>query len=140
MAVDERERMALGEDLERALGRDSAVTLMTMLPPTGWADVARRRDLEELEQRIDARFDALVQRMDDRFAAMDQRMDDRFAMVDQRFAAVDVQFDRLRYELLAAFRGELVSAVAVQTRTIVFSVVGAFTALGGLAMTLARVL
>lgn len=71
--------------------------------------------------------------MDARFDAFEQRMDDRFAMVDQ-------QFDTLRNELLAAFRGELVSAVALQTRTIVFSVVGAFTALGGLAMTLAQVL
>lgn len=138
MAVDERERMALREDLERTLGRDSAVTLMTMLPPTGWADVARQGDLDglarqsgldALERRVDARFAAV----DARFDALEQRMDDRFTLADQKF-------DTLRNELLAAFRGELVNAVAVQTRTIVFAVVGAFTALGGLALTLARVL
>jgi len=131
MAVDERERIVLREDLERALGRDSAVTLMTMLPPDGWADVARQRDLDGLARQ--SSLDLLEQRVDARFDAFEQRMDDRFAMVDQ-------QFDTLRNELLAAFRGELVSAVALQTRTIVFSVVGAFTALGGLAMTLAQVL
>lgn len=109
MAVDERERMELRESLERTLGRDSAVTLMTMLPPDGWADVARRRDLNELEARVDTRFDLFEQKL-----------------------------DTLRNELLAAFRGELVTAVALQTRMVLWGVFGAVAIMASLAFALVR--
>lgn len=33
-------------------------TILEMLPPVGWADVATKRDLDHLEARIDARFAA----------------------------------------------------------------------------------
>jgi hypothetical protein len=32
---------------------------MSLLPPVGWADVATKHDLAQLEGRIDARFDTL---------------------------------------------------------------------------------
>lgn len=45
------------------MGSESAETLMNLLPPVGWADVATNHDLSALEQRLDLRFDAVVQRM-----------------------------------------------------------------------------
>lgn len=54
MAVDERARHELHSRLDEVLGTDVTTTLMGLLPPVGWADVATRRDLDALEARIEA--------------------------------------------------------------------------------------
>lgn len=54
MTVSERERHRLYTDLESTLGPDSTSTLMSLLPPVGWADVATRQDLRVLENGIRA--------------------------------------------------------------------------------------
>ena len=46
MAIDERSRHELHLKLERALDPDEAATLMSYLPPAGWADVVTKRDLD----------------------------------------------------------------------------------------------
>ena len=43
--VSDRDRRQLFEALNRQLGEGPATTLMELLPPVGWADVARRSDL-----------------------------------------------------------------------------------------------
>jgi len=48
MAIDERARHQLYLRLEEQLGTEAATTLMEHLPPTGWADVATKRDLDHL--------------------------------------------------------------------------------------------
>ena len=58
MVVDERRRHQLYRRLEEVLGQDEAGTLMDHLPPVGWADVARRSDLEQLSERLSDRFRA----------------------------------------------------------------------------------
>lgn len=66
MTVDESHRHALHEAARRAFGPDEATTLMEMLPPVGWADVATKRDLDQLraEIRSDHRGDLLELRAD----------------------------------------------------------------------------
>nr|MDQ3612240.1 hypothetical protein [Actinomycetota bacterium] len=67
MAVDERARLELLRRLEEALGSEQAVTLMEHLPPAGWADVARKRDVDVLDRRMDAfdrRMDGFDRRME----------------------------------------------------------------------------
>ena len=49
MALDERARYHLYLRLEEQLGSEAATTLMEHLPPTGWADVATKRDLDHLQ-------------------------------------------------------------------------------------------
>jgi hypothetical protein len=56
MALDERARHELFLRLEQALGPESAETLMEMLPPVGWADVATKRDLDALRHQLLADF------------------------------------------------------------------------------------
>jgi hypothetical protein len=58
MAVDERRRHQLYRRLEEVLGQDEAGTLMDHLPPVGWADVARRSDIERLSDRFDAKLES----------------------------------------------------------------------------------
>src|SRR5256885_4615654 len=48
MAIDEPARHQLYLRLEEHLGAEAASTLMEHLPPTGWADVATKRDLDHL--------------------------------------------------------------------------------------------
>ena len=43
---------------------------MKHLPPTGWADVATKRDLDHLEAIMNARFEAI----EHRFEAVDARI------------------------------------------------------------------
>jgi len=54
MTVDERARHELHERLADALGPEPAGTLMSQLPPVGWADVATKSDLAALEDRVEA--------------------------------------------------------------------------------------
>jgi hypothetical protein len=85
---------------------------MEMMPPVGWADVATKRDLDALEQRMDLRFEVL----------------------DQRFEASE-------QKLLAAFRGELLAqsnVVTAQTRTLVMANLGAVLSVAALAFGAAR--
>jgi hypothetical protein len=64
MPVDERRRLQLAEAGKRAFGDDAGITLMELLPPVGWADVATKQDLvllrgelELLRRDLDARFE-----------------------------------------------------------------------------------
>jgi hypothetical protein len=76
MAVDERHRLQLADAAKRAFGDDAGITLMELLPPVGWADVATKQDLLPLEakiDRLDARFDELEERLDLKFDAKFER-------------------------------------------------------------------
>ena len=108
MALDERTRHGLS-CASSGLSGGSAETLMEMLPPVGWADVATKHDLDALEERMNLRFD----------------------LVDRRFEASE-------HKLLAAFRGELLSAVgaqsnliAAQTKTLVIANVATVLSMAG---------
>ncbi|HLG00929.1 MAG TPA: hypothetical protein VI916_10685 [Acidimicrobiia bacterium] len=59
MAVNERTRHQLYEAMRNALGDDPAETLMEMLPPVGWADVATKQDLAVLESTLRSELNAL---------------------------------------------------------------------------------
>jgi hypothetical protein len=63
MAVDERGRLALADAAKRAFGDDAWITLMELLPPVGWADVATKQDVLALEARFVPRFEALETRV-----------------------------------------------------------------------------
>jgi hypothetical protein len=72
MAVTEKQRHDLYNDLEATLGSRSASVLMEHLPPVGWADVATRRDLDALDERIDHRFDVLEARIEARLERLER--------------------------------------------------------------------
>jgi hypothetical protein len=59
MAIDERARHELHRKLEEVLGAEEAATLMAHLPPVGWADVATKHDLAQLEERLNLRFQSI---------------------------------------------------------------------------------
>lgn len=64
MAINERTRHELYEAVRRTLGDEPAETLMQMLPPVGWADVATKHDLSALETGLRGEFHALEVKFD----------------------------------------------------------------------------
>ena len=76
MAIDETARFELHEGLREVLGDARADALMSLLPPTGWADVATKHDLDvirddlvRLEARMDERIDSAVDMLEARLMA-----------------------------------------------------------------------
>ena len=59
MSVTEYERNQLFAWFEEHMGKERAATMMSLLPPVGWADVATKRDLEVMAERIGARIDLI---------------------------------------------------------------------------------
>ncbi|MGZ4691805.1 MAG: hypothetical protein ACXVJW_14375 [Acidimicrobiia bacterium] len=57
MSIDEARRLLLHDAARNAWGAEAALVLMEMLPPTGWADVATRQQLDQLEARFNSRLD-----------------------------------------------------------------------------------
>ena len=52
MAVSEQRRHRLHEWVRTSADEEVAATLMELLPPAGWADVATKRDLDHLHGQI----------------------------------------------------------------------------------------
>jgi hypothetical protein len=72
--IDERTRHEMYLGLEEKLGTAVADALMAHLPPIGWADVATKHDLDELERRIDLRFQRQDEHIDARIHAEINRL------------------------------------------------------------------
>lgn len=52
MRISEAQRFDIQIGLRQQLGDDVANSLMEHLPPSGWSDVARTRDIEFIDKRI----------------------------------------------------------------------------------------
>ena len=59
MSVSEPERHDLYEGFVGIIGRERAEVLMALLPPTGWGDVATRRDLEAHQRATESALAAM---------------------------------------------------------------------------------
>jgi len=121
MASNEDDRYRLHQHLEEVLGRDDANTLMEHLPPTGWANVATRDDVEHLRVSMTHHLDQLRAQMLHEFELRDVR----FERMEQR---MDKRFDSFRLEMKA----DMERAFQMQTFAIVglmFTMLSAFLAL-----------
>jgi hypothetical protein len=115
--IDERARHELYRAVEELLGTKTADTLMSLLPPVGWADVATKDDLHQLEAR-------LVTRLDARFVHAEARSDAKFSIVDARFENIDARFARVDTRF-SQLEGQIDRSLREQTRTLVLGLVGA---------------
>jgi hypothetical protein len=124
MGIDERARHDLFLRLERVLGSEEAETLMEHLPPTGWADVARKRDLDQLA--------AATKRDLDQLAAATKRDLDQVAALLRTEIAVSEQ------RVLATLRAEMNAQTRTMIQAMVFTTSGAVVTVATLAFAAAR--
>jgi hypothetical protein len=59
MAITDEDRYELFTTLRETLGARDAARMMELLPPVGWSDVARQRDVDRRFDEIDRRFSDL---------------------------------------------------------------------------------
>ncbi len=64
MSITEGQRHELHEGLVGAIGRERADTLMSMLPPVGWAEVATKADIAATKADIAATREYVDLRLD----------------------------------------------------------------------------
>ena len=67
MSITEEKRLDLANSAREALGQANGDTLMELLPPVGWADVATKHDLEQLRILIGKDFELLRLEINQRF-------------------------------------------------------------------------
>ena len=141
MTITNEDRYDLQAKANHVVGRKEGTTLMELLPPVGWADVATKRDLDQLEARLIAQFErrfvGIDQRcvgIDQRFERVDQqfeRVDDRFDRVDQQFERVNDRFDRVDQTLTTAL-AEQTAAFQTELRKMYGVLLSAMVALATL--------
>jgi hypothetical protein len=127
MALDERARHHLYLRLEEQLGPEAATTLMEHLPPTGWADVATKGDLDLLRVATKRDLDLLR-------AATQADIHELRADIDHFHELFNSELQRTGDQLRAEFHRSL----AEQTRTVVVANIGMFVAMAGVAFAAAR--
>lgn len=147
MPVEERRRVQLRNVVAAAWGEEAADTLFELMTPAG-QDLATRQDVDGLRRvtedgfhRVDQRLDALESRMDRFESGVDDRLG-RFesgvgtligaleARMDERGQA---RLDAMEHRLLERFERRIADAVTSQTRTLVFSQLGALLAMAAIA-------
>ena len=64
MAISEADRLEMHLAFRKTIGDKVADTVMEHLPPTGWADVARKSDVDHLTALMDDQFGAVDKRLD----------------------------------------------------------------------------
>jgi hypothetical protein len=97
MSATEFERHQLFSWFEEHMGRERASTMMNLLPPAGWGDVATRRDLHLVETRIDTLEAGLNARIDTLEARLNARIDTLEARLD---AKIEARLSEFRSELM----------------------------------------
>lgn len=115
VAIDERARHELFTRVEEVLGPVPAETLMGYLPPVGWADVATKHDLRQVEERLDARLGVVEAHLGARIDAVEGRMETLehrlTSRMDQRFQAHARAMALQTWAILGALLVALVGAV-----------------------------
>jgi len=112
VTITEAKRLELHQDLRNTIGVEAADTLMEHLPPTGWADVVRRSDLDNQTAVTAGEFALVRSEMAAEFAAVRNEMATEFAAVRNEMAA---EFTAVRNEMkseFAAVRNEMATEFA----------------------------
>ena len=84
MTISEAQRFEMHLALQRVLGDEVAGTLMDHLPPSGWSDLVRMRDVIELEKHLDGKIDNVETRLTSRIDNLEMRLDTKIENLEMR--------------------------------------------------------
>lgn len=128
MANDERARQHMFQKLDEALGPEAAGTMMEHLPPVPWNELATKQDIAQLatatKQDLAREIAQLATSTKYEFAQLATEIQ----QVEERMS---LRQERSEERLLAAFRGELITAVTAQTRPMLLALVATVVSVGG---------
>lgn len=110
MPIEDRRRLALHQHASATWNEEVADTLLELVTPAGH-ELATKQDLDRLEQRVDRRFERL----------------------ESRLEAFESRVGGSLHELGERFERRIADAVTTQTRTLVFSQLGALVVIAALA-------
>ncbi|MGB6059237.1 MAG: hypothetical protein WBF71_13350 [Microthrixaceae bacterium] len=127
MSITGAQRQELHQEIETVFSPTSAATLMELLPPVGFADLATKDDLAHLATELRSEMAVGFSQVDARFAQVDAR----FAQVDVRFAQVDARFA----ELNATLAG-VETRILRDQRVFTFTLISSLTGLAAIALTI----
>ena len=112
---------------------------MEHLPPTGWANVATKDDVEHLRVSTTHHLDQLRAQMVHEFEQRDAATEIRFERIDLRFHQVEARFDQMEQRMdqrfdnfRLALKADLERALRMQTFALIglmFTILSAFFAL-----------
>ncbi len=108
MTITDSQRHRLHTKLDEVLGEEDAAVLISHLPPSGWSDVVRTRDLDHLAAQLDERLSQIELRMDARFETTDAR----FETTDARFEASLERAMREQTNRFLAYVGVVVAVIS----------------------------
>ncbi len=142
MVVEEPDRSALLRAVAQTLGQEAADTLSELLPPSGDRP-ATKRDIDGVLTAMNARFEGTNAQFD-AMNAQFKTMDMRFDTMNEQFTALGAQvggygislddkLDNVVDRVTASFARRISDAVTTQTRTLVFSQLGALVVIAALA-------
>lgn len=100
MSITNEDRYHLQQRATKVLGKKEGATLMEMLPPVGWAEVATKRDLDQLTTHMNLKFAQANERFE-------LRLDGTAADLRGDMAGIRAEFEkslgRMQTVLLSAF-------------------------------------
>ena len=120
---DETARFELHDALRELLGEARGDTLMSLLPPVGWADVATTRDLDAMGERLDARIDALGERLDARIDALHLALEALRTSTATQLELARLANEKAMAQLEARLHGDMLR--------LTWSMIGGFVAIAG---------
>ncbi len=120
---DETARFELHEGLREALGEARGDTLMSLLPPVGWADIATNHQLDLLGDRVDARIDGVLLAIEARIDGVEREIE-----ALRESTAAQIEIARLASEKAMA---ELEARLHRDMLRLTWSMIGGFVAIAG---------
>lgn len=120
MTISEDQRFRMHQELRKVLGDDVGNTVMEHLPPLGWGDVARTKDIHHLadrmtqmDQRLTARIDNVESKLTARIDSVEERLATRLDYVEKRMKSIATSMQVMIGSMVAVSTGIIVMLIQI---------------------------